>query len=145
MPTEPITVETTVNAPISTVWACWTEPRHISGWAFAQDDWEASSVENDLRSGGRFTTRMQAKDGSAGFDFSGTYTAVEEQRLIEYTMDRMEGTDDEGRKVRIEFEETPDGVRVIETFDPENTYPKDMQRAGWQAILDNFKKYTEGQ
>ena len=143
MTDEAITVETTVNAPIEKVWACWTEPQHISGWTFAQDDWEAPSAENDLCVGGRFTTRMQAKDGSAGFDFSGTYTAVEQDRLIEYTMDMMVGTDDDGRKVRVVFEETPDGVQVIETFDPENTYPKEMQRSGWQAILDNFKKYAE--
>lgn len=142
MNADAITVSTTVNAPIETVWACWNEPAHISGWAFASDDWEAPSAENDPRTGGRFTTRMQAKDGSAGFDFGGTYTAVEPQ-LIEYTMDAVEGTAEAGRKARIEFAETTDGVRITETFEPEHTYPREMQQAGWQAILDNFKKYAE--
>jgi uncharacterized protein YndB with AHSA1/START domain len=143
MTTEAITVQTIVNAPIEPVWACWTEPQHITGWCFAQDDWEAPSAENDLRVGGRFKTRFQAKDGSSGFDFTGTYDAVEPQRLIEYTMDRMEGTEDDARQVRIEFEQTPDGVLVRETFDPENVYPKEQQRSGWQAILENFKQYAE--
>jgi uncharacterized protein YndB with AHSA1/START domain len=139
---EAITVQTTVKAPIEKVWACWNEPQHIGGWAFAQDDWEASSGGNDLRVGGRFSTRMQAKDGSAGFDFGGTYSAVQEHRLIEYTLGEVAGTD-AGRQVRIEFEQTPAGVVVTETFEPENVYPAEMQRAGWQAILDNFRKYTE--
>jgi uncharacterized protein YndB with AHSA1/START domain len=146
MPTEPITVSTVVNAPIETVWACWNEPQHIDGWCFADPSWEAKAGTNDLRVGGQFTTRMQARDGSMGFDFGGTYDAVEPHSLIAYTLGSTEtadGTADAGRKVRIEFEQTPEGVRVTETFDPENVYPREMQQAGWQAILDNFKRYTE--
>ena len=134
---QPITVQTTVNAPIAKVWEYWNGPEHIPGWAFASDDWEAPSATNDLRPGGTFTTVMAAKDGSAKFDFGGTYTAVTENKLIEYNMD------EDNRHVKVEFTETPDGVRVTETFDPEHENPAEMQRAGWQAILDNFKKYTE--
>lgn len=131
-----ITVQAVVNAPIDKVWERWTKPEHIVRWAFASDDWEAPSAENDLRAGGRFKTAMAAKDKSAGFDFTGTYTAVQEHKLIEYDID-------DGRHVKVEFAESPEGVRITETFEPENTYPKDMQRSGWQAILDNFKKYAE--
>jgi len=134
---QPITVQTTVNAPIAKVWEYWNGPEHIPGWAFASDDWEAPSATNDLRPGGTFTTVMATKDGSAKFDFGGTYTAVTENKLIEYNMD------EDNRHVKVEFTETPDGVRVTETFDPEHENPAEMQRAGWQAILDNFKKYTE--
>lgn len=132
----PITVQTIVNAPLEKVWERWNMPEHITLWAFASDDWEASSAENDLSVGGKFKTRMQAKDGSARFDFTGTYTAVKEHELIEYNMD-------DGRHVKVEFENTPDGVKVTETFDPENENPLEMQRAGWQAILNNFRKYVE--
>ncbi len=131
-----IKVETIVSAPLSTVWECWTSPKHITGWAFASDDWEAPSAENNLTVGGRFTTVMAARDKSASFDFSGTYTDVQEHGRIAYTID-------DGREVVVEFAETPEGVRVIETFDPENENSIEMQRAGWQAILDNFKKYVE--
>jgi uncharacterized protein YndB with AHSA1/START domain len=134
----PITVQTVVNAPIEKVWEYWNSPEHIPGWAFAQDDWEAHSAENDVRVGGNFKTTMAAKDKSASFDFGGAYTAVEEHKLLEYDMG------DSGRHVKIEFEETPEGVKIIETFDPENENPEEKQRFGWQAILDNFKKYTEG-
>ena len=133
---EAIAVQTVVNAPIARVWECWNKPEHITGWAFASDDWEAPSAENDLRAGGRFKTAMAANDKSAGFDFTGTYTAVQEHRLIEYDID-------DGRHVKVEFAESPQGVQVTETFEPENTYPKEVQRSGWQAILDNFKKYAE--
>lgn len=105
-------------------------------WAFASDEWEAPAAENDLRVGGKFKTTMAAKDKSSGFDFTGTYTALKANELIEYDID-------DGRHVKVEFVDTPDGVKVTETFDPENTYPQDMQRSGWQAILDNFKKYAE--
>lgn len=131
-----ITVQTTVNAPIEKVWAYWTEPEHITKWAFASQDWEAPQAENDLQVGGKFSTRMQAKDGSAGFDFGGVYTAIEDRELIEYDMD-------DGRHVKIEFESTPGQVNIIQTFDPENENPLEMQRGGWQAILDNFKDYVE--
>lgn len=131
-----ITVQTVVNAPVEKVWECWNGPEHITGWAFASDDWEAPAAENDLRVGGKFKTRMAAKDKSAGFDFTGVYTDVKEHMLIEYEMG-------DGRHVKVEFVESPDGVKITETFEPENTFPKDMQRSGWQAILDNFKKYAE--
>ncbi len=132
----PITVETIVKAPISKVWDFWNKPEHITKWAFADDSWEARDAENDVHVGGKFKTTMAAKDKSTQFDFDGTYTAVEEHKLIEYDMS-------DGRHVKIEFSEVPDGVKVIETFDPEQENAEDFQRQGWQAILDNFKKYTE--
>lgn len=131
-----ITVQTIVSAPIEKTWEYWTKPEHIVNWAFASDDWEAPEAENDVRIGGNFKTRMQAKDGSAGFDFTGTYTNVKHPELIEYEM-----TD--GRHVKIEFEKVSGGIKVTETFDPENENPPEMQRSGWQSILDNFKKYAE--
>lgn len=136
----PITVETIVKAPMAKVWECWNAPEHIERWAFASDDWEAYDAENEVRVGGKFKTVMGAKDKSASFDFTGTYTAVKEYELIEYDMD---GQDQ--RHVRVEFAQTPDGVKVTETFDPENENSEEMQRAGWQAILNNFKKYAENQ
>lgn len=132
----PITIKTTINASLATVWECWTTPEHITHWACASDDWEAPEAENDLRLGGVFRTRMSAKDGSASFDFGGTYTRVDKCAHIGYTMD-------DDRKVSIDFVETPGGVHIEQTFDPENENPEDMQRAGWQAILDNFKAYVE--
>lgn len=131
-----ITVQTIVNAPIEKVWEYWNGPEHIPAWAFASDDWEAPSAENDLRTGGKFKTVMAAKDGSASFDFTGTYTGVAGNELIEYDMD-------DGRHVKTVFEDTPEGVKITQTFDPENENPEEMQREGWQSILDNFKKYTE--
>lgn len=131
-----ITVQTIVSAPIAKVWECWNKPEHIMEWAFASDDWEAPRAENDLRVGGKFKTRMQAKDKSAWFDFMGTYTAIRENELIEYDMD-------DDRHVRVIFEDTPRGVKVIETFEPESENPVEVQERGWQAILDNFKKYVE--
>lgn len=131
-----ITVSVAVSAPIETVWAAWTEPNHITGWAFASDDWESPQAENDLREGEKFVTRMQAKDGSAGFDFSGVYTKVILHEQIDYTMD-------DGREVSITFEATDGGVVITEMFEPETENTHELQRAGWQAILDNFKKYTE--
>lgn len=131
-----VTVQTTVHAPLEKVWECWTEPEHITGWAFASDDWEAPTAENDLRVGGTFKTVMAAKDNSTQFDFTGTYDAVEECARLEYTMS-------DGRRVQVVFETTSDGVRVTETFDPESENSEEMQHAGWQAILDNFKKYVE--
>jgi uncharacterized protein YndB with AHSA1/START domain len=134
-----ITVETIINAPIEKVWEYWNNPEDIKKWAFASDDWEAPEAENDLKVGGRFKTTMAAKDGSESFDIRGTYTVVEEHKLIEYDMDG-----EDRRHVKIEFDATPEGVKVIETFDPENENSEEMQRGGWQAILDNFKKYAEG-
>lgn len=133
---ETITVETTVNAPVETVWSFWTEPEHIKNWNFASDDWHTPSAENDLRVGGKFTSRMEAKDGSFGFDFGGVYEAVDEHKYIEYAMG-------DGRRVKISFTPTGNETKVAETFDAESTHSIEMQRGGWQAILENFRKYTE--
>src|SRR5687767_9666848 len=105
MMSTPITVQTTINAPIEKVWEFWTSPEHITHWAFASDDWEAPLAENDVRIGGKFKTLMAAKDGSSRFDFTGTYTEVSVNELLAYTMD-------DGRKVRVVFKETPEGVEV---------------------------------
>jgi uncharacterized protein YndB with AHSA1/START domain len=131
-----ITVEATVNAPVEKVWKSWGEPQHIKNWCAASDDWHAPKAENDLRTGGTFSTRMEAKDGSFGFDFGGVYDNVKKNELIEYTMG-------DGRKVRVTFSPSGDQTKIIETFDAESTNSVEMQRGGWQAILDNFKKYTE--
>lgn len=133
-----ITVETIINAPLEKVWHCWTQPEHITQWAFASDDWEAPAAENDVRVGGVFKTVMAAKDKTASFDFTGTYTAVQEHSLIAYEM-----TD--GRRVKIEFAQTPAGVKVTETFDPEQENSEELQRSGWQAILENFKLHVESE
>lgn len=132
-----ITIEVIIKAPIAKVWEYWNDPKHITQWAFASDDWEAFGSESDLRVGGKFKTTMSAKDKSASFDFAGIYTSVEEHKLIEYDMN-------DGRHVKVGFLEVPEGVKIVETFDPEDENPEDVQREGWQAILDNFKKYTEG-
>lgn len=132
----PITVEATINAPLENVWTSWTEPEHLTKWCAASDDWHAPSATNDLRVGGRFLTRMEAKDGSAGFDFEGTCTDVAEGQRIEYVMD-------DGRKVLVTFSPEGEGTRVTEVFDPETENPREMQEAGWQSILNNFKTYTE--
>lgn len=134
--TPPITIETTVNAPLEKVWQCWNAPEHLTKWAFAADSWHCPWAENDLKVGGKFTTRMEAKDGSMGFDFSGIYDEVQENELISYSLA-------DGRRVKIIFIAHGNETKVIETFDPENENPIEMQRGGWQAILDNFKKYTE--
>ena len=138
MDQKPITVQAVVNAAIEKVWEYWTAPEHIVGWAFASDDWGASNPVNDLRPGGSFSTHMAAKDGSAGLDIAGVYTAVREHELIAYDLG-------DSRHVEIEFTPSPEGVAIKQTFDPENEYPLEYQKSGWQAILDNFKKYAEGQ
>lgn len=132
----PITIQADIKAPIEKVWQYWNTPIHINKWAFASDDWEASNAENDIQTGGKFKTTMSAKDKSASFDFEGVYTNVTEHEKIAYNMS-------DGRHVEILFTQTPDGVHVVETFDPEDENPIEMQREGWQAILNNFKKYTE--
>ena len=130
-----ITVSTVIDAPIEKVWQYWNEPAHIQEWCHASDDWHAPHATNDLREGGRFTTRMEAKDGSFGFDFGGTYTAVVPNERIAYTMD-------DGRTVNITFTKTDGGYRIDETFEAESENPIEMQRGGWQAILDSFKKHV---
>ncbi len=136
------TVETTINAPIEKVWQYLTTPEHITKWAFADNSWEAPHAENDLRTGGRFLTRMQAKDGSGGFDFTGTYTEVKENELFEYDMPKAPDGQ-ENRHVKTELNQTPEGVKVTQTFDLENQNSEERQRSGWQAILENFKNYVE--
>ena len=131
-----ITVENTVNAPLEKVWEAWTKPEHIMQWNHASDDWHSPRAENDLRTGGKFSARMEARDGSMGFDFSGVYDEVRNNEYIEYTMG-------DGRKVKVTFTAEGDKTKVIESFDAEDTHSHEMQRSGWQAILDNFKKYTE--
>lgn len=130
-----ITIEAIINAPVEKVWEYWSEPKHITQWCQASEDWHAPHAENDLSVGGRFKTSMAAKDGSFSFDFSGTYTAVEPLKRIEYTLD-------DNRKVTILFSIEGNGTKVVESFEAENTHPAEMQQAGWQAILDNFKKYV---
>jgi uncharacterized protein YndB with AHSA1/START domain len=131
-----ITVETTVKAPISKVWAYWNDPKHITQWCNASEDWHAPYADNDLRVDGKFKTTMAAKDGSMSFDFEGVYTTVQEHKTIAYRL-----ADD--RKVKINFVSNENETKVTEVFDPENENPIEMQRGGWQAILDNFKLYTE--
>ncbi len=134
----PITVSTVINAPVGKVWNTWNGPEHITKWCQASPDWHAPYADNDLRVDGTFKTTMAAKDGSFSFDFGGVYTSVEPHKLIAYTMG-------DGRKVKVVFEDQGTSTRIIETFDPEDTNPIEMQQGGWQAILDNFKKYTEEQ
>lgn len=131
-----ITVEATVNAPVEKVWESWNEPKHITQWCQPSDDWHAPYSENDLRVGGKIKTTMAAKDGSMSFDFVGTYTKVEKNKAIDYTIE-------DGRKVNITFSGNGNETKVVETFETESINPIEMQRGGWQAILDNFKKYTE--
>ena len=131
-----ITVESTVNAPVEKVWKCWTSPEHIIKWNNASDDWHTPRAENDLRVGGKFLSRMEAKDGSMGFDFNGVYDEVKINELIAYT---IEG----GRKVNNVFTASGNETTVTVTFEAENENSFELQRGGWQAILDNFKKYVE--
>lgn len=131
-----ITIHTIVRAPINTVWEYWNAPEHISQWCFASDDWQTTDVENDVRVGGTSRMTMSAKDGSAEFTIESVYSIVEENERISYTMA-------DGRKVDIRFHQTPEGVEITETFDAESENPEEMQRAGWQSILDRFTRYTE--
>ena len=131
-----ITVDTVVNEPVEKVWEYWTAPQHIVKWNNASDDWHTTTAENDLRAGGKFSARMEAKDGSFGFDFWGIYDEVKTNELIAYTMD-------DGRKATIIFNSDGNITNVTETFEAENENPVEMQRGGWQAILDNFKNYVE--
>lgn len=131
-----ITVATSINASIDSVWAHWNTPDHITKWYNASDDWHTPRATNDLKVGGKFLFRMEAKDGSFGFDFIGVYTSVIENKSIEYTIA-------DGRKVSIHFSENSGITTVTEIFEPENENSLELQQAGWQAILDNFKKYVE--
>lgn len=131
-----VTVETTVKAPVEKVWQYWTAPEHITKWNHASDDWHSPFAENDLRVGGKFTARMEAKDGSMGFDFAGIYDEVKPQTRIAYTMG-------DGRRATVDFSSNGNETNVSETFDADETHSIELQKGGWQAILDNFKKHVE--
>ena len=133
---DPIVVETAVHAPVARVWDAYTSPADIVQWNAASDDWHTTSASVDLRVGGQFSSRMEAKDGSFGFDFAGTYTAIEPQRRIEYAFGE--------RTAGVDFLEEGGAVTVRVTFVPENEFPLEQQRAGWQAILDRFARHVEG-
>lgn len=130
-----ITVEAKVAAPMQKVWAAWTTPADIIQWNAASDDWHTTSAKVDLRPGGEFSARMEAKDGSFGFDFSGTYSVVEPGKLLAYSLD-------DAREVRVEFIQQGTDVVIRETFDAESTHTPEQQREGWQAILDNFVRHV---
>ncbi len=131
-----VTVANTVNVPVEKVWNFWTGPEHIIKWNNASDDWHTPSATNDLRVGGKFTSRMEARDGSMGFDFWGVYDEIKTNELIAYTMG-------DGRKAKIDFTSQGNSTRIVETFEAESENSIELQRGGWQAILDNFKKYSE--
>ncbi len=129
-----IIVTTTIAAPIAEVWQAYTSPDDIKAWNAASADWHTTHAEVDLRVGGKFTSRMEAKDGSFGFDFAGEYTKLIPHQLIEYVFDE--------RNVSVSFVEGSDGILVTVSFDPESIHPEEQQREGWQAILNNFAKYV---
>ena len=131
-----ITLSTEVRGSIKSVWELWTSPEHIVHWNFAADSWHAPAAVNDLQVGGKFSYRMEAKDGSEGFDFSGVYSEIIEPEVIAYTMD-------DGRTARVTFEALGESTVVTEVFEPETMNAHELQQAGWQMILDNFKRYAE--
>lgn len=131
-----ITVEASIGVPVEKAWELWNNPQHIINWNFAVDDWHCPTAEIDLRVGGKLKARMEAKDGSIGFDFEGIYDEVKPNTRIAYTLG-------DGRKVSVNFKSNGASTTITETFDAENANPVAMQRQGWQAILDNFKKYAE--
>ncbi|KPM48115.1 SRPBCC family protein [Jiulongibacter sediminis] len=133
---EKIKIEAEVNAPVSKVWEYWTAPEHIVNWNFASDDWCCPSASNDLKAGGKYSARMEAKDGSFGFDFTAVYDKVVQNSLIQYTME-------DGRVALTDFEDLGDSTKVTTHFDAEDQNPVEMQQQGWQAILNNFKTYIE--
>ena len=132
-----IKIETTVDQPLDRVWQLWTETRHIKNWNHASDDWTCPSATNDLKVGGKFSYRMESKDGSEGFDFTGAYDEVSYGALITYTME-------DGRKVHTRFKPSNDHVKVISEFEAESQHSLEQQKMGWQAILDNFAEYANG-
>ena len=132
-----ITVESTINAPIEKVWELWTKPEHIIHWNNASKDWHTPKAENDLRVGGKFLFKMEAKDGSFGFEFEGIYTEVKTNELIAYKME-------DDRQVKINFTSEGNETKITESFETEDINAIDLQRKGWQSLLNNFKKYAEG-
>ena len=135
---EPITVQSVIHTPVSKVWQCWTEPDHITQWNFANYDWHCPGAENNLTVGGKFSYTMAAKDGSFSFDFWGIYEQIDLYKSINYSLG-------DGRKVAISFIAENDTTLVKQVFVPEEINPPEMQSAGWQAIMDNFKKHTESE
>lgn len=133
-----ITISTQVSKPVAHVWKIWTEPEHIKQWNAASDDWHCPKADNDLRTGGSFSSTMAARDGSFSFEFAGVYDEVRPHKRIAYTMA-------DGRSCEILFEEKDGGTLVTESFDAEAQNPVEMQRDGWQAILDRFKAHAEAQ
>jgi len=131
-----INISANVNVSVEKVWKLWTSPEDITQWNNASEDWHTTKAENDLRVGGNFLSRMEAKDGSMGFDFIGTYTAVKANELIDYTMG-------DGRKAHITFVANGDQTKIEISFEAETENPVELQKGGWQSILDNFKKYAE--
>lgn len=131
-----VTVAVTLNVPVQDVWRYWTEPEHITKWNRASEDWHTSETVNDLREGGSFRSRMEAKDGSFGFDFSGIYDEVRQYELIVYTLS-------DGRKVRISFDQDDKSTVITENFEAEEENPLKLQQSGWQSILNSFKNYAE--
>ncbi len=131
-----IQVSTTIAAPLAEVWRAYTTPDDIMQWNAASDDWHTTQASVDLRVGGAFLSRMEARDGSFGFDFAGTYTQVEPERLIEYRFG--------DRCATVTFSQVDEGVEVAVEFDAEEAHTPEQQREGWQAILDNFKRHVEG-
>jgi uncharacterized protein YndB with AHSA1/START domain len=131
-----ITAEVTVNVSVEKAWEFWTNPEHIIHWNNASEDWFTPKAENDLQQGGKFVYRMEAKDGSFAFDFEGTYDEVKTNELLAYSIA-------DGRKVTVAFDGNEKETKVTESFEPETVNAIEMQQAGWQSILDNFKKYTE--
>ena len=131
-----ISINVKIQAPIKKVWKYWTSPNHITNWNFASDEWCCPSATNDLKPGGNFAWRMEAKDGSMGFDFTGTYEQIEEEKSISYKMS-------DGRNVSITFSQDGDQINLTETFEAEGSNADELQRKGWLAILGNFKKYVE--
>lgn len=136
MASKKIKIEAMIAAPLERVWSAWTKPEHIVLWNFASPDWCCPRAVNDLRVGGKYNARMEAKDGSFGFDFEAVYTEVVHPKTIVYRME-------DGRQAATEFEQLGDKVKVTTSFDAEQENPVEMQKDGWQAILDNFKKYVE--
>lgn len=131
-----ITIKANVNAPIEKIWEYWTGPEHIKQWNHASEDWHTTFAENDLKIGGRFLSRMEAKNGSFGFDFSGVYDEIVLYKKIDYTLD-------DDRKVMIDFESEGNKTYITMVFEAETENSIELQKSGWQAILDNFKFYTE--
>lgn len=131
-----IRIEATINAPAEKVWKLWTLPEHITQWNQADPSWHCPSASNDLRPGGKFTSRMEAKDGSFGFDFGGTYDKVVPNKIIAYTME-------DGRKAEVAFTASGNTTGIVTVFEAENENPVEMQKGGWQSILNSFKKYAE--